>query len=129
MEQGWEGVSGDELEGDFWAEGLPSCTQSQLEYYRVHNLLCQFVPVLDYSNAERMLKATGSTPLLEKIENVTSKPKAGGGTAKSVSLGKLRRPRTFLYIQIRSPRILLWNRKRAAGGGELPHMGHGAALL
>ncbi len=95
VEQVREGVSGDELVGDFWAEGLPSCTQSQPECLRVHNLLCQLVPVLDYSNAERMLTATGFAPLLEKIENVTSKSKAGGGAAKSVTHGKLRKPRIF----------------------------------
>ncbi len=32
VEQIREGLSGDGLEGDFWEEGLPSCTQSQLRY-------------------------------------------------------------------------------------------------
>ncbi len=76
------GVSGDGLEGNFWEEGLLPYIQSQLECLHgcsVHNLLWQFVPVQGYSNAERMLMATGFTPLLVNLESMTSKPNAGGG--------------------------------------------------
>ncbi len=74
MEQIREGVLGDGLEGDFWEEGLPSCVQSKLECL---NFLLRFVPVWDYSNAERMLTATGLTLLLVNLEGVTSKPNMG----------------------------------------------------
>ncbi len=80
-EQIREGVSGDELEGNFWEEGLPPCIQSQLEClhgWSVHNLL-------NYSNAERMLTSTGFTPLLVNLESMTSKPNAGGGSKNGVS--------------------------------------------
>ncbi len=83
MEQIREGVSGEGLEGNFWEERLPPCIQSQLEYlhgWGVHNLLLQLVPVLDHSNAERMLTATGFTPLLVNLESMTSKPSASGGS-------------------------------------------------
>ncbi len=53
VKQSRDGVFGDELEFDFWEEGLPSRIQSQLEY------LWQFIPVRDYSNAKRMLAGTG----------------------------------------------------------------------
>ncbi len=71
---------GDGLEGNFW-EGLPLCVQSKLEcLHRCsgHSILWQLVPVWDYSNAERMLAATGLTPLLVNLESMTSKPNAGG---------------------------------------------------
>ncbi len=67
MEQIRDGVFGDGLEGNFWKEGLPSCVQSKLECLHEcsgHDFHWQFVPVRDYSNAERMLAATGLTPLL-----------------------------------------------------------------
>ncbi len=82
VEQIWEGVSGDGLEGNFWEEGLPPCIQAQFEYlhgWNVHNLLWQLVPVRDHSKAERMLTATGFTPLLVDLESITSKSNAGGG--------------------------------------------------
>ncbi len=66
-----------------------------------HNLLWQFIPIRDYSNAESVLAATGFTPLLVSFESMTSKPNAGGA-AKTVSHGKLRR----------SPWILLRTRER-----------------
>ncbi len=81
MEQIREGVSGDGLEGNFWEERLPPCTLSQLEcLYRwsINNLLWQLVPVWDYSKAERMLTATGFTPLLMNLQSMTLKPNAGG---------------------------------------------------
>ncbi len=83
VEQIQEGVSGDGLEGNFWEEGLPPCIQSQLEClhgWSVQNFLWQLVPVRDHSNAERMLTATGFTPLLVNLEGVTSKPNAGMGS-------------------------------------------------
>ncbi len=82
MEQTWEGVLGDGLEGNFGEAGLPSYNQSQLEClhgWSIHNLLWQFVPVRDHSNAERMLTATGFTPLLVNLESMTSKPNPCGG--------------------------------------------------
>ncbi len=78
-----EGVSGDGLEGNFWEEGRPPCIQSELEYlhgWNVQNLLWQLVPVRDYLNAERMLTATGFTPLLVNLESMTAKLNAGGGS-------------------------------------------------
>ncbi len=93
-------MGGDRLEGDFWEGGLPPCTQSQLEFFHgwsVHNLLWQHVPVRDHSNAERMLTATGSTPLLVNLESMTSKHMRVGA-AKTASHGKLRRPCVILYM-------------------------------
>ncbi len=79
---------GDGLEGNFWEEGLPSCVQSKLECLHGlngHNFPWQFVPVRDYSNAERMLAVTNLTPLMVKLESMTSTPNAGGAAK-----GKLR---------------------------------------
>ncbi len=112
VDQIWEGVLGDGIEGDFWEEGLPSCVQSKLECLRgwsVHNLLWQFVSVRDYSKTERMLAATGFTSLLRNFEGVTWKPNA----AQTTSHGKSRRSCIILYTQIRSPRILLWTRENS----------------
>ncbi len=88
MEQIREGVLRDGLEGNFWKEGLPSCVQSKLECLHGcsgHNFLRQFVPVRDYTNAERVLAATGLTPLLAYLESMTSKPNAGGGSKDCVT--------------------------------------------
>ncbi len=88
MEQVWEGVSGDGLEGNFWEEGLPSCVQSKLECLHKcndHKFLWHFVPVRDYSNAERILAATSLTPLLVNLESMTSEPNAGGGSKDCVT--------------------------------------------
>ncbi len=66
-----EGISRDGLEGEFWVQWLLSCIQSHVEYLHrqsVHNLLRQFIPVRGYSNAERMLAATGFTPLLVNLD-------------------------------------------------------------
>ncbi len=75
---------GGSLGGQVRGELLGSfCVQSKLECrhgWSVHNLLWQFVPVRDSSNAERMLTATGFTPLLVILEGVTSKPNAGRGS-------------------------------------------------
>ncbi len=38
-----------------------------------------FFPVRDYSNAERMLAATGFRPMFVNLESITSKPNAAGG--------------------------------------------------
>ncbi len=88
MEQIREGVSGDGLEGNFWEEGLPPCIQSQLEClhgWSIHNLLWQLVPVRDHSNAERMLTATGFTPLLVNLESMASKSNADWGSKDCVA--------------------------------------------
>ncbi len=88
MEQIREGVLGDGLEGNFWEERLPSCVQSKLEcLHRCsgHNFLWQFVSERDYSNAERMLVATGLTLLLVNLESMTSKPNGGGGSENCVT--------------------------------------------
>ncbi len=85
MEHIREGVLGDGLEGNFWEERLPWCVQSKLECLHGcsgHNLIWQFVPVRDYSNAERMLAATSLTPLLVNLESMTSTPNAGGGSKR-----------------------------------------------
>ncbi len=106
LEQICEGVLGDGLEGNFWEEGLPLCVQSKFECLHGcsgHNFLWQLVPVRDYSDAERMLATTSLTPLLVNIQSMTSKTNA----AKAASHGKSRRPCNILYMQIRSPRILL----------------------
>ncbi len=49
------------------------------------NLLQQFVPVRDYSSAERMLAAKGFTSLLVNLESMTSKLNAGGGSKDRVT--------------------------------------------
>ncbi len=72
-----EGIFGDGLEGNFWEEELPPCIQSQLE------CLWHFVPVRDYSNAKRMLAATGFTPL--NVERMTSKSNASGVSKNCVA--------------------------------------------
>ncbi len=93
-------VSWDGLDGNFWEEGLPPCIQSQLEClhgWSVYNLLWQLVPVRDHSNAERMLTATGFTPLLVNLESMTSKHMRVGA-AKTASHGKSRRPCVIFYM-------------------------------
>ncbi len=88
VEQIREGVLEDGLQGNFREEGLPWCVQSKPECLHGcsdHNLLFQFVPVRDYSNAERMLAATGRTPLLVSLEIITSKPNADGGSKGCVT--------------------------------------------
>ncbi len=74
---------GDGLQRNFWEEILPSCIQLKHECLHGcsdHNFLWQYVPVRDYSNAERMLATTSLIPLL-----VTSKPNAGGGSKDCVA--------------------------------------------
>ncbi len=88
MEQIQEGVLEYGLEGYFWEEELPSCVQSKLECLRGcsgHYFLWQFVPEWDYSNAERMLVATGLTLLLVNLESMASKPNADGGKKDCVT--------------------------------------------
>ncbi len=88
MEQIWEEVLGDGLEGNFWEEGLPLCAQSKFECLHGcsgHNILWQLVPVWDYSDAERMLATTSLTPLLVNLQSMTSKPNAGGGSEYRVT--------------------------------------------
>ncbi len=53
VEQIWEGVLGDELEGNFLEEGLPLHAQSKFEClhgFSGHYILWQLVPVWDYYN-------------------------------------------------------------------------------
>ncbi len=52
---------------------------------RGHNILWQFVPVWDYSDAERMLATTSLAPLLVNLQSMTSKPSAGGGSKDCVT--------------------------------------------
>ncbi len=88
MEQIWEGVLGDGLEGNFWEEGLPLCVQSKIECLHGcsgHDILWQLVPVWDYSDAERMLATTSRTPPLVNLQSMTSKPNAGGGSKGRVT--------------------------------------------
>ncbi len=60
----------------------------------------------DYSNTERILAATGFTPLLVDLERKTAKPRA-----RTAACGNSRRPCIILYIQIRSPRNLFRTRE------------------
>ncbi len=88
MEQIWEGVFGDGLDGNFWEEGLPLCVQSKFECLHGccdHNILWQFVPVRDNSKAERMLATTGLKPMLVNLQSMTSKPNAGEGSKDCVT--------------------------------------------
>ncbi len=106
---------GDGLDGNVWEEGLPLCVQSRFECLHGcsgHNILWQLVPVWDYPAAECMLATTSLAPLLVNLQSMTSKPNAGGA-ANTASHGKSRRPCVILYMQIRSPRILLriWENK------------------
>ncbi len=78
----------DGLQGNFWEEGQPLCVQSKLECRHGcsgHNSLWQFVPIRDYSNAERKLAVTGLTPLLVNLESMTSKLNASGGSKDRVT--------------------------------------------
>ncbi len=88
MEQTWEGVLGDGLEGNFWEGELPLCVQSKFECLHGcsgHNILWQLVPIWDYWDAERMLATTTLTPLLVNLQTRTSKPNAGGGSKDRVT--------------------------------------------
>ncbi len=53
--------------------------------WSVHNLLWQFVPERDFSNAERMFAAKYLTPLLVNLEIMTTKPKTDGGSKHCVT--------------------------------------------
>ncbi len=109
MEQVREGVLGDGLEGNLWEEGLPLCVQSRFECLHrrsVRNLLWQSVPIRDYPNVERMLAATGFTPLLMTLKSMTSKP-------KTVSHGKSTRPCIISYIHRWLPRIRLRTKEKS----------------
>ncbi len=48
VEQVWERISGDRLEMDLLEEGLPSCTQSQLDY--LHHMKRSQSPLAIYSS-------------------------------------------------------------------------------
>ncbi len=45
----------------------------------------QFIPVRAYSTADRMLTATGFTPLLENLKSMTSKPCMAGDSKDCVA--------------------------------------------
>ncbi len=62
-----------------------------------HSLLWQFVPVRGYSNAERMLVATGFTPLLVNLESMTSKPNVDGGSKNCVASKLEKAVRNFVH--------------------------------
>ncbi len=82
------GILGGGLKGDFWEQRLPSCIRLRLEYlhrWSVHNLLWRFIQVRDYSNAERMLAATGFAPMLVNFQRMTAKPKTGGSSKHCVA--------------------------------------------
>ncbi len=102
MEQIWEGVLGDGLEGNFWEAGLPLCVQSKFECLHGcsrHNILWQLVPVWDYSDAERMLAPTSLTPLLVNLQSMTSKPNAGGGSKDRVTWKVEEDVRNFVHAE------------------------------
>ncbi len=64
------------------------CVKSKFECLHEcsgHNILWQLVPLWDYLDAERMLATTSLTPLLVNLQNMTSKPNAGGGSEYSVT--------------------------------------------
>ncbi len=110
-----------------WEEGLLPCTQTQLKClhgWSVHNLLWQFVPVRDYSNAERILRTTGFTPLLVNPESLTAKPKARGGSRNCVACKIEKSVPHFLHTG--HPGFFLGLGKRAAATVELLHIGRGA---
>ncbi len=88
MEQIWEGVLRDGLEGNVWEDGLPLRVQSKFECLHGcsgHNILWHLVPVWDFSDAERMLATTSLTSLLLNFQSMTSKPNAGGGSSDCVT--------------------------------------------
>ncbi len=88
MEQIWEGVLGDGLEGDFWEEGLPLCVQLKVECPHGcsgYNILWRLDPVWDFSDAGRMLATTSLAPLLVNLQSKTSKPNAGGGSEDCIT--------------------------------------------
>ncbi len=91
----------------------------------VHNLLWQLVPVRDYLNAERMLAATGFTPLLVNLESMTSKPNAGGGSKDCVAWKVVMASHYFVHAD----KVTTDLGKMAAVAGGLSHMGRGAAPL
>ncbi len=88
VEQVLERIFGDGLEGNFREQRLSSCIQSHLEYFHrrsVHNLLWEFIPERDYSNAERMLATPGFTRLLVNLESMIAKLEAGVGCKNCVA--------------------------------------------
>ncbi len=54
----------------------------RFEYFHrrsVHSLLWRFISERDYSNTERMVVATGFTPLFVNLDSMAAKPRADGG--------------------------------------------------
>ncbi len=109
-----EKISEDALDGKFKEQGLPLCVRPQLEYIHrgsVQSPSWLFIPVRDYWDAERMLAATGFTPLFVNLESMTAKPKAVRVTKKGRALFCACRQRFCNGLG-----------KRAAAAREMPHM-------
>ncbi len=107
VEQVWEGVSVDGLDGGFWEEGLPLCIKLQLEWSG-HNLLWH---LFQYGIAWT-LNACWRWRVLHRwwwILKVWPRSPVRMGAAKTVSHGKC----IILYLQIMSPRILLRSREKS----------------
>ncbi len=108
-------MSVDGLEGDFWEHGL----SSWLEYFHrqsVHNLLWQFIPIRDYSSAERMLAATFKIWPVEAAKT-WKRMESWEGLALFCT-NKQGRHGFFHGLG-----------KKVAAAGGLSHRGRGAALL
>ncbi len=89
----------------------------------------QFVPVRDCSNAERMLAATGFTPLLVILESMTSKPKADGGSKNGVAWKVEKAVNYFVQADKVTTDCGYGLGKRATATGGLPRMVRCAAPL
>ncbi len=114
----WKG-----LKGKFREQGLPSCIQSRLKYFRrrsVHSLLWQFIPVRDYSNADFMFAATGFTPLLVNLESMTTKPRVGGSSKK---LHPWKVEKSYCTCRYGHHGLFYGLGKTATVAGGQPHMG------
>ncbi len=82
MEQVREGISRDELEGNFREKGLPFYIQSPTKRSQSPPVM---FPVRDYSNAERMLAAKGFTLPFVNLESITAKPRLDGRSKNCVA--------------------------------------------
>ncbi len=77
QETGWRGTFG---EKDCHRESSGNLNISTDEAFKISS----GIPVRDYSNAERMLAATGFTPLLVNLQSMTPIPNADGGSKNCV---------------------------------------------
>ncbi len=82
VEQVREGISRDEVEGNFREQGLPFCIQFPTKRSQYPPVM---FPVRDYSNAERMLAATGFTPPFVNLESITAEPRVDGRSKNCVA--------------------------------------------